>query len=276
MCGSSPRMTTRYIDGTEALPYKPPQLSDIPFRDGGNASRAAVIVCESRRAWPGIILALLSEESREADLSTEQAGAQAPSWLPDPDGYSGRSQGAQCAWGAGPQGAQGMAARPQRGPGAPRPPLSLGKKERARRPRSREGSGAHVGAMERLKRRKDFLAAAAGTSVSTPGFVVQELRRKGGGPARVGFTVSRKVGGAVERNRVRRQLREVVRLSAATSLNPGSDYVVVGRRAALHIAFVSLPGAFAGALRRLEKRRAGVSGTMGEGGRQTSKADQSR
>ena len=130
--------------------------------------------------------------------------------------------------------------------------------------------------MERLKRRKDFLAAAAGASVSTPGFVVQELRREDGGPTRVGFTVSRKVGGAVERNRVRRQLREVVRLSAATSLNPGSDYVVVGRRAALDIRFVSLTVDFAGALKRLEKRRPGVSGTMGEGGRQTSKADQSR
>src|SRR6266853_1810563 len=136
--------------------------------------------------------------------------------------------------------------------------------------------GPHVGAMERLKRRKDFLAAAAGTSVSTPGFVVQELRREDGGPARVGFTVSRKVGGAVERNRVRRQLREVVRLSAATSLNPGSAYVVVGRRAALDIRFVRLTVDFAGALKRLEKRRPGVSGTMGEGGRQTSKADQSR
>src|SRR5258708_15475897 len=139
MCGYSPRMTTRYIDGTEALPYKPPQLSDIPFRDGGNASRAAVMVWESRRAWPGIILALLREESREADLSTEQAGAQAPSWLPDPDGNSGRSQGAQCAARAWPEGAQCVTARPHPalGPRASRPPLSVGKKERARRPRSR-------------------------------------------------------------------------------------------------------------------------------------------
>ncbi len=117
---------------------------------------------------------------------------------------------------------------------------------------------------------------AAGASVSTPGFVVQQLRREDSGPARVGFTVSRKVGGAVERNRVRRQLREVVRLSAATSLNPGSDYVVVGRRAALDIPFVKLTVDFAGALKRLEKRRTGVSGTIGESGRQTSKADQSR
>jgi ribonuclease P protein component len=142
--------------------------------------------------------------------------------------------------------------------------------------------------MERLKRRKDFLAAAAGASVSTPGFVVQELRRESGGPTRVGFTVSRKVGGAVERNRVRRQLREVVRLSAATSLNPGSDYVVVGRRAALDIPFVKLTVDFAGALKRLHKRRTGVPGAgkapsrpspAPEGGRgedrQTSTADQS-
>jgi ribonuclease P protein component len=122
---------------------------------------------------------------------------------------------------------------------------------------------AHVDAMERLKRRKDFLAAAAGASVSTPGFVVQELRRKDATPARVGFTVSRKVGGAVERNRVRRQLREVVRLSAATGLNPGSDYVLVGRRAALDIPFAKLTVDFAGALKRLEKRRSRVPETAG-------------
>ncbi len=220
---------------------------------------------------PGIILALLREESCEADLSTEQAGAQAPSWLPDPDGYSGRSQRAQCASRAWPQAAQCVIARPHLGPRASRPPARKSGRD-ARGPRW----GPHVGAMERLKRRKDFLAAAAGASVSTPGFVVQQLRREDSGPARVGFTVSRKVGGAVERNRVRRQLREVVRLSAATSLNPGSDYVVVGRRAALDIPFVKLTVDFAGALKRLEKRRTGVSGTIGESGRQTSKADQSR
>jgi ribonuclease P protein component len=117
----------------------------------------------------------------------------------------------------------------------------------------------HVGAMERLKRRKDFLAAAAaGTSVSTPGFLVQERRRGDGGPARVGFTVSAKVGGAVERNRVRRQLREIVRLSAAAGPDVGSDYVLVGRRAALDISFAELTVDFAGALGRLKMKRRAV------------------
>jgi ribonuclease P protein component len=119
--------------------------------------------------------------------------------------------------------------------------------------------------MERLRQRKDFLAAAAGAHASTAGFVVQERSRDDGGPARVGFTVSKKVGGAVERNRVRRQLREIVRLSAAAGLHAGNDYVVVGRRAALGIPFGRMAEDFSGALRRLEKvRRRGPGKSSGE------------
>jgi ribonuclease P protein component len=119
--------------------------------------------------------------------------------------------------------------------------------------------------MERLKRRRDFLAAATGASISTPGFVIQERRRGDVGPVRVGFTVSRKVGGAVERNRLRRQLREIVRLSATTSLKAGNDYVLIGRRAGLEIPFVKLTADFAGALKRLEKKgRSGIPGPAGK------------
>jgi len=107
--------------------------------------------------------------------------------------------------------------------------------------------------MERLKRRKEFLAAAAGAKASTAGFVLQERPRGDGGPARFGFTVSKKVGGAVERNRVRRRLREIVRLSAASGLHGGSDYVMVGRRAALDMSFSRLAEDYAGALARLDR-----------------------
>jgi ribonuclease P protein component len=127
--------------------------------------------------------------------------------------------------------------------------------------------------MERLKQRRDFLAAATGASVSTPGFIVQERRRDDGGPVRVGFTVSRKVGGAVERNRLRRQLKELVRLSATTGLNPGSDYVLIGRRAGLEIPFVKLTVDFAGALKRLEKKRSGGSGPTSKAASPPSAAD---
>ena len=71
--------------------------------------------------------------------------------------------------------------------------------------------------MERLRQRADFLAAASGLKAATAGFVLQARERGDGGPVRVGFTVSRKVGTAVERNRVRRRLREIVQARPRTA-----------------------------------------------------------
>jgi ribonuclease P protein component len=85
--------------------------------------------------------------------------------------------------------------------------------------------------------------------------VLQTRERADTGPPRVGFTVSKKVGNAVERNRVRRRLREIVRLSDAARLRPGSDYVLVGRRAALDLPFARLIEDFARALERIHQQR---------------------
>lgn len=120
--------------------------------------------------------------------------------------------------------------------------------------------------MERLRQRKDFLAAAGGASASTGGFVLQERQRGDSHPPRIGLTVSRKVGGAVERNRVRRQFRELVRLCAATHLKAGSDYVMVARRAALGMPFMQLAADFAVALKRLDRGRRNPSTTTGGSG----------
>jgi ribonuclease P protein component len=109
--------------------------------------------------------------------------------------------------------------------------------------------------MERLKRRAEFLAAAAGAKAHVTGFVVQLRERGDQDPPRVGFTVSKKVGTAVERNRVRRRLREVVRRSAADWMQAGRDYVLVGRRAALHLPFDQLVEDFSGALNRVHGSR---------------------
>ena len=54
---------------------------------------------------------------------------------------------------------------------------------------------------------------------------------------RFGFTVTRKVGNAVVRNRIRRRLREVVRLAGEKDAAPGMDYVLIGRPAALTLPF---------------------------------------
>jgi ribonuclease P protein component len=102
--------------------------------------------------------------------------------------------------------------------------------------------------MERLRQRADFLTAATGIKVPATAFVLQARKRQNQdqnqdqdcGPARLGFTVSRKVGNAVERNRVRRRLREAVRLSAGENLRGGHDYVLVGRRAALTLPFARI------------------------------------
>jgi ribonuclease P protein component len=58
---------------------------------------------------------------------------------------------------------------------------------------------------------------------------VQTRNRRDGAPPRIGFTVTKKLGTAVERNRIRRRLREAVRISVQDRLKPGFDYVFVGR-----------------------------------------------
>jgi ribonuclease P protein component len=118
--------------------------------------------------------------------------------------------------------------------------------------------------MERLKRRAEFKAVAGGKRVSRSGFVLQALRAADAPvdrPARVGFTVTRKIGNAVVRNRIRRRLREAVR-AAASHAEPATDYVLVGRSPALTLQFrqlvTDLEGGFAALAR--DRKRSNESG----------------
>ena len=104
-----------------------------------------------------------------------------------------------------------------------------------------------------MRHRADFLAAADGSKASGPAFTLLACRREDEGPARVGFTVSKKVGNAVERNRVRRRLREIVRLAPVGHLQAGHDYVLIGRRAALALPFARMAAELDGALDRLHR-----------------------
>lgn len=110
--------------------------------------------------------------------------------------------------------------------------------------------------MERLKRRTDFRAIAQGGSrAPAQPFVLQALRREPAGPetdlVRIGFTVSKQVGNAVERNRVRRRLREMVRLKPEAAFAAGHDYVLIGRSNALTCSFGDMARELDGALRRV-------------------------
>ena len=109
--------------------------------------------------------------------------------------------------------------------------------------------------MERLKQRADFLAAASGSKVPARSFVVQARPRPDERSIRVGFTVSKRVGNAVERNRVRRRLRELVRLVGEPHMRGGHDYVLIGRRDALVAPFEQMKEEFARALHRLHAGR---------------------
>jgi ribonuclease P protein component len=149
--------------------------------------------------------------TREADLSTQQTGAQAPPWLPRAPRHDRRPQGSCRAPRAWPQAPERLSRAPQR---------DL--------------------IMDRLKQRADFLAVAGGARAATSAFVVQGRRRDDGGPVRIGFTVTKKNGTAPQRNRIRRRLRELVKQLPAISLQPHSDYVLIGRRAALTSGFSNI------------------------------------
>jgi ribonuclease P protein component len=108
--------------------------------------------------------------------------------------------------------------------------------------------------MDRLRQRADFLAVANGARVNSAAFVVQSRRRDDAGPIRVGFTVTRKNGTATERNRIRRRLRELVKRLDVISMRPHSDYVLVGRRAALNRGFATMLDDLRSALHRLDRQ----------------------
>jgi ribonuclease P protein component len=90
----------------------------------------------------------------------------------------------------------------------------------------------------RLKRREEFLrVASGGRKAPVHGLVLQALPRGDDAPARLGFTVTRKVGNAVIRNRTRRRLKEAARLLLAGREITGVDLVLIGREATRARAF---------------------------------------
>jgi ribonuclease P protein component len=108
-------------------------------------------------------------------------------------------------------------------------------------------------ALFRLKRRPEFLrVAGSGLKAAAPGLVLQALRREDDASIRIGYTASRRVGGAVERNRAKRRLRAAAADVIAAHAADGCDYVLIARRTTLTRPYPALTRDLAGALKRLD------------------------
>lgn len=84
--------------------------------------------------------------------------------------------------------------------------------------------------IERLKKRSEFLACAQAPSCARGAVVVQARPRGDTLPlVRAGFTATKRIGGAVERNRAKRRMREAARLLLPQFARPGVDYVFIAR-----------------------------------------------
>ena len=156
--------------------------------------------CRRRpQGWLGSLFSRRALELyREAHLSTEPARPQASPRLPQADADQGRHARSDASPRQGPQAPVGLSgwASPAGGPPWSAAPV---------------GQGTCAVALTTLKKRSEFLWVRGGRRWSAAAFVLEaRVRQKAGEaarPARFGYTVSKKVGGAVVRNRVRRRLR---------------------------------------------------------------------
>ena len=174
------------------------------------------------------------ENSREADISTEQSGAQAPPWIsfPHEDGGWATCIGASAC--TRPQKAECLNSAVR---GSSRAGTSTGIDElMTTAEATTPDSASHtVPLIARLPKRRDFLRiAAAKRRWAAPGLVLQTAPIPDGaemraGTIRVGFTATRKIGNAVVRNRARRRLRAAVREIIPARARPDLDYVLIAR-----------------------------------------------
>lgn len=92
-----------------------------------------------------------------------------------------------------------------------------------------------------IKKRPDFLAANRGKRYATPGFVLLVHDRRDDDPTkRLGITITKKVGNAVVRNRMRRRFRELAAELLPALGKAGADHILIGREGGIERDFGQL------------------------------------
>lgn len=163
-----------------------------------------------------------SETSGEAHLSAEQAGPQTPSWLSGTHGHHGRPQGDRGtprAWTQAPVGVSEREAHVNKPAASVVLPYRWG--------------------AQTLCRREEFVRCAKGLRRQCAAFSLQAVAPEAAvaPQPRVGFTVTKAVGTASERNRIKRRLRAATRRLQALKPLPPLDFVIVARRPCLDVPF---------------------------------------
>jgi len=103
--------------------------------------------------------------------------------------------------------------------------------------------------VETIRKRADFLAANRGVRVARPGFVLL-AHPNGGRGKRFGVTVTKKIGNAVVRNRMKRRFRELLRKALPEAGLADHDHVLIGREGGVERDFAALRDELAQALAR--------------------------
>ncbi len=103
-----------------------------------------------------------------------------------------------------------------------------------------------------IRKRPDFLAANRGKRYATPGFVLLVSDRRDDDPTkRLGITITKKVGNAVIRNRMRRRFRELASELLPDLGKAGADHILIGRDGGIERDFALLRSEMAKALGRI-------------------------
>jgi ribonuclease P protein component len=100
-----------------------------------------------------------------------------------------------------------------------------------------------------IRKRADFLAANRGLRNARAGFVLLTRPNEGAGK-RFGVTVTKKIGNAVVRNRMKRRFRELLRAALPDEGLPDHDHVLIGREGGVERDFATMRDELSGALAR--------------------------